>query len=65
MPLVGLATVKDPSNNDGPTDGFIRVEHSPVPHAETTCALHRSFHTLDLPDLDLRIAIKSLPICAS
>ena len=31
MPLVGLAAVKDPSNNDGPADGFIRVEHGVRP----------------------------------
>ena len=58
--LVGFAAVKDPSNNDGPAGGFIRIEHSPVPHAETPSVLRRPSHALDLPDLDLSVAINRL-----
>lgn len=58
--LVGFAPVKDPSNDDGPADGLIRVEHSPVPHSETPRVLHRPFQVLDLPGLSSRIAINRL-----
>ena len=60
LQLVGLAAVKDPGNDDGPADGFIRVEHSPVPHTETPRVLQRPFQALDLPDLALCISINRL-----
>ena len=58
--LVGLAAVKDPGNDDGPADGFIRVEHPPIPHTETPRVLQRPLLALDLPDLALCIAINRL-----
>ena len=59
LQLVGFA-VNDPGNDDGPEIGFIRVEHSPVPYAETPCLPRRPFQTLDLPSLNSYIAINRL-----
>ena len=58
--LVGFAEVKNPGNDDGPADRLIRVEHSPVPHSETSCVLHHPFQVLDLPGRNSCIAIHRL-----